>query len=125
MDKERRKHRRASLEIPLDVEGAEAKHKSFAAKTINLSAGGFYCKVPFFVPVLTKLRISMVVPVRAASGRESDHVISCRGTVVRTEPGKPDPAVKGYEIGCFFSEIDDYDRLMIEQYLADRSSPRR
>ena len=122
MKKERRKHRRTSLEIPLDVESSGLRQKGFTAKTVNLSAGGFYCKVPFHVPVLTKLRISMVVPVREGSGREHDHVISCGGTVVRTVPEKHDPSVKSYEIGCFFADIEDYDRLIIEQYLADKDS---
>ena len=45
MAKERRKHRRASLELPLDMRSPEGEHKSFAAKTINLSAGGFYCRI--------------------------------------------------------------------------------
>jgi len=125
MVKDRRKHKRASLEIPLDMHSADAKHKSFTAKTINLSAGGFYCKVPFFIPLLTKLRISMVVPMRQARGKEQDHVVSCGGMVVRTVPEKPKPAIKGYEIGCFFTDIDDYDRLIIEQYLVERSLSQR
>jgi len=123
MVKERRKHRRAFLEIPMDVHSHEATRKSFTAKTINLSAGGFYCKIPFFVPVLTKLSLSMVVPVSEPSGREQDHVITCKGMVVRTVPAKPAPKVKSYEIGCFFTDIGDYDRLVIEQYLADRNLP--
>lgn len=121
MKKERRKHRRRSLEIPVDVEGSGVRQKGFTAKTVNLSAGGFYCKVPFYIPVLTRLRISMVVPVKEGSGREHDHVISCGGTVVRTVPDKQDPTVKTYDIGCFFTDIEDYDRLIIEQYLVDKN----
>jgi hypothetical protein len=125
MAKERRKHRRASLEIPLDMQSADVREKGFSAKTMNLSAGGFYCKVPFFIPVLTKLKISMVVPVKEASGRENDHVITCGGMVVRTVPEKKTSTVKTYEIGCFFTDIDDYDRLIIEQYLVERPSSRK
>lgn len=119
--KERRKHKRASLEIPLDMQSPDGKHKSFTAKTINLSAGGFYCKVPLFVQVLTKLKISMVVPIKESAGRERDHVIACGGTVVRTVPEKATAAVKSYEIGCFFTDMTTYDRLIIEQYLADKN----
>ena len=122
MAKERRKHRRSSLEIPLDMQRPGERQKGFSAKTINLSAGGFYCKVPFHVPVLTKLRISMMVPVRDSSGRERDHMISCGGTVVRTVPARPAPDVKRYEIGCFFTEMDAQDRLVIEEYLQDKES---
>jgi hypothetical protein len=125
MAKERRKHKRASLEIPLDMQSAEARHKGFSAKTMNLSAGGFYCRVPFFIPMLTKLRVSMVIPVRDTAGRESDHVISCGGMVVRTVPEKQRPATKSYEIGCFFTDLDDYDRLVIEQYLAEKGTSRK
>jgi len=125
MAKERRKHRRASLELPLDMRSPEGKHKSFTAKTINLSAGGFYCRVPFFIPMLTKLKISMVVPVRESAGKERDHVVACGGTVVRTVPEKAKPGTKSYEIGCFFTDLDSYDRLVIEEYLADKNIPAR
>jgi hypothetical protein len=118
--KERRKHKRASLELPLDVMDPAAKGQTIRAKTVNLSAGGFYCEVPFHVPVLTRLKVSMAIPVRNARGREEDHAVTCEGTVVRTVPEKPGPDVKTYEIGCFFTDIDDYDRLVIEQYLAER-----
>jgi hypothetical protein len=121
MVKERRKHRRATLELPLDVEGASAGDKAIRAKTVNLSAGGFYCKVPFHVPLLTKLKVSMAVPVRDEKGREEDHVIMCEGMVVRIMPEKPQPKAKTYEIACFFTDIGDYDRMIIEEYLAEKA----
>jgi c-di-GMP-binding flagellar brake protein YcgR len=118
--KERRKHKRASLELPLDVMDTAPHGKRIKAKTVNLSAGGFYCQVPFHVPVLTRLRVSMTIPVKDDQGRDADHAITCEGTVVRTVPEKPDPDFKTYEIGCFFTDIDDFDRLVIEEYLAER-----
>jgi hypothetical protein len=120
--KERRKHKRASIEVPLDMKDPAAAGESVRASTVNLSAGGFYCRIPFFVPVLTKLKVTMAVPVTDAAGKEEDHAITCEGMVVRTVPEKPDPDVDTYEIGCFFSDIDDYDRLVIEQYLAEKST---
>lgn len=121
MVKERRKHRRATLELPLDVEGTPAGEKAIRAKTVNLSAGGFYCKVPFHVPLLTKLKVSMAVPVKDEEGREEDHVITCEGMIVRIVPEKPVPKAKTYEIACFFTDIDDYDRMIIEEYLAEKA----
>ena len=120
--KERRKHKRASLELPLDMEGVAEKAKAIKARTVNLSAGGFYCKVPFYVPVLTKLRVSMTIPTRDIKGNEEDHIVTCEGMVVRTVPETPQPDIKTYEIGCFFTEIDDGDRLIIEQYLAEKAA---
>jgi hypothetical protein len=117
---ERRKHKRSSLELPLDVVDPAEGGQVIRAKTVNLSAGGFYCRVPFHVPVFTKLRVSMAIPVKDARGKEEDHAVTCEGTVVRTVPEKPGPDVETYEIGCFFTDIDDYDRLVIEQYLAER-----
>jgi c-di-GMP-binding flagellar brake protein YcgR len=123
MPKERRKHRRAVLELPLDVSEPTADGRSFKARTVNLSAGGFYCRVPFHVPLMTKLRVSLVLPLVDENGVEEDHVVSCEGMVVRVVPDKPDPSVKTYELACFFSDIDDFDRLMIEQYLAEKAAP--
>jgi hypothetical protein len=120
--KERRKHKRALLEVPLDLEDVSGEAKGVRAKTVNLSAGGFYCRIPYYVPVLTKLKISIVVPVTGAAGKQEDHVISCEGMVVRTVPEKASPDVSSYEIGCFFTEMSDYDRMMIEQYLSERAA---
>jgi hypothetical protein len=48
-------------------------------------------------------------------------VVACGGTVVRTVPEKAGPNVKSYEIGCFFTDMSTYDRLIVEQYLADKN----
>jgi hypothetical protein len=122
MVKERRKHKRATLELPIDMKEAADGGKTITARTVNLSAGGFYCKVPFFVPVLTKLKVSMAIPVTDDEGREEDRVVTCEGMVVRTVPEEPTTNVDTYEIGCFFTEIDDLDRLTIEQYLAEKAT---
>jgi hypothetical protein len=119
--KERRKHRRAELAMPIDMQGFDDEGKSFTARTINLSAGGFYCALPFHVAPMTKLRVSLVVPVSDSDGKVEKHSITCEGMVVRTVPEKPAKGRKVYEIGCFFTEIDDYDRLVIEQYLAEKA----
>lgn len=119
--KERRKHRRAELDMPIDMQGFDDEGKSFTARTINLSAGGFYCALPFYVPTMTKLKVSLVIPVTDSAGKVEKHPITCEGMVVRTVPEKPTRSSKVYEIGCFFTEIDDYDRLVIEQYLAQKS----
>jgi hypothetical protein len=121
MVKERRKHKRALLQIPIDMRSLDAAAKTFTTKTVNLSAGGFYCRLPLFVPVLTKLKISMVIPSTDISGKQEDHVITCEGMVVRTVPDKPKPGARAYEIACFFTDIDDYDRLIIEQYLHEKA----
>ena len=117
--KERRKHKRAILEIPIDMESLDGEHRTFTARTLNLSAGGFYCRVPFFVPILTKLKVSIVVPCKDIEGKQEDHVVNCDGMVVRIVPDKPATGVRSYEIACFFTEIDEYDRLVIEQYLRE------
>jgi len=116
--KERRKHRRAAIELPLDIDHGREEKRVIKASTVNLSAGGFYCKVPFYLPVCTKLKISMTIPGKKGQG---NHVIKCEGTVVRVVPEKPSPNQPFYEIGCFFSDIDDVDRLLIEQYIAEKT----
>lgn len=115
--KERRKHRRARVEVPIDIGHDRGTQRAFKASTVNLSAGGFYCRIPFYLPVCTKLRVSMTLP---GSRGQRNHVINCEGTVVRVVPEKPMPNQAYYEIGCFFSEIDDADRLLIEQYVAEK-----
>jgi len=119
--KERRKHRRAELEMPIDMRGFGDEGQTFTARTINLSAGGFYCALPFYVPTMTKLTVSLVIPVTDSGGKVETHPVTCECMVVRTAPDKPTGNEEVFEIGCFFTDIDDYDRLVIEQYLAQKA----
>ena len=74
--KERRKHRRAQLDVPIDMQGFDDEGKSFTARTINLSAGGFYCALPFHVPTMTNHRVSLVIPVTDSDGKLEKHPIT-------------------------------------------------
>ena len=108
---ERRKYRRIKTRLPLKIFWAEA---DFITETINISPGGVYCQIDKFVPVMTKLKITMFLPTK---GKKKSYKISCEGIIVRTEPEYPAQDVKAYNIAIFFSRLKKTDRSKIAEYV--------
>lgn len=90
-------------------------------ETIDLSAGGLRCKAPAYVPPMTKMALSMVLP--AAGTGSAEQVIRGEAVVVRTEPLTTAPANGGtYRVALFFSKMDEADREKLNAFLKDRNT---
>ncbi len=109
MVEERRKHVRVSAQLPLKLFGEEA---DFITKSINLSCGGLYCEVNDYIPVMTRLKILMLLP----TGKRS-YKIECEGIVVRIEPEHSQTHLNHYRIAIFFNRIKRSDRTKIAEYV--------
>ena len=107
---ERRRHPRIEATLPLKLFVTDA---DFITETINVSCGGAYCRIDRFVPVMTKFKMLMFIPL---DGKKS-HRVECEGIVVRTEPEYPLDDVKEYNIAIFFSRIKKGDRSRIAEYV--------
>ncbi|MDP8233301.1 MAG: PilZ domain-containing protein [Candidatus Saelkia tenebricola] len=106
----RRKYCRIETCLPLKLFFADT---DFITDTINISSGGVYCRVDSYVPLMTKFRIIMFVPI---AGKKS-HKVECEGIVVRTEPENPSADVKNYNIAIFFSRMKKSDRAKVTDYV--------
>jgi hypothetical protein len=83
--------------------------------SLNVSANGVYFSSARYIPVLTKLDITLDLPA-GENGSKSDNVV-CRGVVVRTEPEEERPGQAEYQIACYFTSIDESDRETLESYI--------
>lgn len=113
-----RVERRESVRIPAKL-AMEIKISDAGAtkvNSLNVSANGVYFSSPTFVPVLTKLDITLDLPIEGADGVKSENV-TCRGVVVRTDPEEESPEQKEYQIACYFTSIDDSDKETLESYI--------
>ena len=91
-------------------------------ETIDLSAGGLSCTAPVFLPLMTKMAVSLVLPANAGSVLPEERVVKGEAVVVRSEPPIPSKAEDAsYRVALFFSRMDDADRRRLLDFLARQS----
>jgi hypothetical protein len=112
MREDKRRHPRVAKRIRVRSSAREAVE----LETIDLSVGGFSCTAPAFLPPMTKLAVSLVLP---ANTTTPERTVSGEAIVVRTEPtaaGKPNGP---YRVALFFSRLEDADREVLTRFLAN------
>ena len=98
--KDRRKHPRTSIRIPVNVVTDDQGRQSV---TTNLSRSGICCLLEDLVPAFTRVSVSLFFP--CDQSEEFNHV-TCRGVVVRQEKVK-DRESSYYETAIFFHDLDE------------------
>ncbi|MBU0759025.1 MAG: PilZ domain-containing protein [Candidatus Omnitrophica bacterium] len=114
MIKERRKHLRAKKQLPLKI-----ADKSFdvITETVDISPSGIYCRITRLLPVMSKIEVIMLVPVKG-NGRYTKK-IRARGVVVRSEPVILENTDRAhYNVAIFFTDISKKDQKAVEAYVS-------
>ena len=118
--KDKRRHPRVAQRIRVRSSSREAVE----LETIDLSAGGLSCTAPAFLPLMTKLALSLVLPSdrpSAADRKNGQETVTGEAIVVRTEPPAPVDGRETYRVALFFSKMDDDDRKRLLDYLERHS----
>ena len=84
-------------------------------QSMNVSANGVYFTSDTHIPLLTKLRITLVLPEGDDASRT--HNVACDGVVVRVEPEEPQAGGDEYHVACYFTSILDQDKEHLESYI--------
>ena len=114
---ERRRYPRIEKNIAIKL---KEKDVDFVTETKNISCIGAYCQVDTYLPILTKLKITLLLP-RSKSSKTSRHIV-CEGTVVRVERA-PEPCEPNrYNIAIYFSSIAKSDMKLIDVYVKNHSA---
>ncbi|HKQ58603.1 MAG TPA: hypothetical protein VJY35_12110, partial [Candidatus Eisenbacteria bacterium] len=82
--KERRRMSRADAQLSMRVEGygGEGAMVPIVTESKNISGSGVYCYSPLYLPPLSKVALTIVLP--AVPGRSpSQRLLKCEGVVVR------------------------------------------
>lgn len=109
---ERRRHTRLDKNVAIKLKD---KDVDFVTETKNISCLGAYCQVDAYLPVLTKIRITLLLPKTKAS-KIARH-ITCEGTIVRVERiGDPIEQNK-YNVAIYFNQISKGDMKFIDSYV--------
>ncbi len=106
--KERRKHPRFPVKLPVKTAGPEGE---FESVTGDVSLGGIKCHTSHHVPEMTRMALKIELPFE-----KSSEWISAKGVVVRVEPPEPVPGHSDYRVALFFVELSDADRDKLARY---------
>ena len=115
-----RRHPRVAHRIRVRSSSQEAVD----LETIDLSAGGLSCTAPAFLPPMTRMAVSLVLPnPRSSAPHDGDghEVVNGEAIVVRTEPAAPVDGAATYRLALFFSRMDDADRMRLHDFLERHS----
>ncbi len=110
---ERRVNQRFDAQLPLNIGSDGIK---FETTTKNISCSGVYCKVDRFLPVMTKLQVTMKLPI-IENNKKIEKSFTTNAVIVRVDPEFEQPGCGTYHIGLFFMSIKEENRDLIARYI--------
>lgn len=111
---DRRKHERVDRRFEIKLGPGAEPSDQVATSGLNISMGGVYCEVPYYVPVMTKLATTLVLPTGPDHGEE---VLDTEMIVVWIEPEVEVPDCDSYQIGCAFLPMAEDKRSLLGRYI--------
>ena len=87
-------------------------------ESINVSANGVYFTSAVYIPTLTKLQITLLLP--ESGNAAASNEVTCEGVVVRTDPDTPSEDPSEYEVACYFTSISETSRGHLESYILNQ-----
>jgi len=116
-DQERRRFQRSASNLAIKLEDREI---DFVTETKNVSCIGAYCQVDSYLPILTKLRITLLFPKH--KGLKSAKHIACEGSVVRVERSGDQLESNKYNIAIYFNQISRSDMKFIDAFVKNNTA---
>jgi hypothetical protein len=111
---DRRHTERLSLHVASEPQGR------FEIETLNVSLSGAYCCSRYFLPLMTRMKVTLILP----SGRTSEK-LDADAVVVRVNPST-EPALAGfYDLAFYFVRMGDAERERLRLFLRERPAESR
>ena len=93
------------------------KEQELAATTLNVSTSGALCEVDRDIPLMTKVRIDVVLPAEDSKLSGGRRVLRLRGVVVRKE--KEETSGRFF-VAVFFSEGSPKNKTLLKAFIDSR-----
>lgn len=107
---ERRNYPRTVKKLPLTISYQQGI--KVIATTQNISCSGVYCCVNKPLPLMSKVKIIILLPI-------CNEKIKCSGVIVRSEPTILEQAETAYQnVAIYFTDISDKDKEKIAHYVS-------
>lgn len=114
---ERRKYPRIKDEkISLKVKSEQ--FDTTISQSLNISASGVYCKVDKQIPLMSRVKIILMLPSDIKGGKMKK--VDTDGVVVREHPVTENGKILHYDVAVFFDNLSAKDRETIKDYIARR-----
>lgn len=88
--------------------------------TLNLSTSGIYCKVDKEIPLMSRVKLMIIVPDVSGEDKESRN-LEISGVVVREHPVVINGEVKHYDCAIFFENLSARDMEIISAYISKKN----
>jgi len=117
--RERRKSPRIPAKLAMQISGRDDA-SVLTTESINLSSTGIQFGSRLFLSPLTKVALTLLLPPFGRRLRR-ERMLQCEGVIVRCEERTGAGQKLRYELACYFTELTDGDRELIEQYVLWRT----
>ena len=87
--------------------------------TLDISASGIYCKIDREIPLMSRVKVKLMVPDPAKADKLAKE-LDVDGVVVREHPVIIDGVIKHYDAAIFFDNLSAKSREMIQNYISNR-----
>jgi len=87
------------------------------AHTLNLSASGLYCKVDREIPLMSRVKLVLMIPTTPKDAE----TLEVSGVVVRGHPVVIDGRTKHYDVAIFFDDLTAKDKGVIADYISRKA----
>ena len=117
--KERRKYPRIKdnkISLKLKTE----QFDTTISQSLNISASGVYCKVDKELPLLSRVKIILMLPLDANDKKSKTNKVEIEGVVVREHPVIENGKLKHYDLAILFDNLSARDREAIKEYVAQK-----
>jgi c-di-GMP-binding flagellar brake protein YcgR len=120
--RERRASMRVDARLSMRVEGAPDGGASaqIVTESQNISTSGVYCYSSHFLPPLSKVQLTIVLP-KLPGHAHSQELIKCEGIVVRCEALAQRRSETSYQLACMFSSLDTPKQELLEEFVTWRN----
>jgi hypothetical protein len=120
-ESDRREHPRFDAEFAVQVADRDGvlPQGTIVSQSRNISLSGIYCRVNHFIPVLTKLQLTLLLPFRGKKRDVKTQVVKADAAVVRATPSKAQAGASDYEIACAFLGLEDDAKKSLARYIRE------
>jgi len=120
--RERRVSMRVDARLSMRVEGQPDGGASaqIVTESQNISSSGVYCFSSHFLPPLSKVQLTIVLP-KLPGRAHSQELIKCEGIVVRCESMPHRRADTQYQLACMFSGLDRAKQEILDEFVTWRN----
>ena len=87
--------------------------------TLDISASGIYCKIDREIPLMSRVRIKLMVPEALKADRATKE-LDVDGVIVREHPVIIDGVIKHYDAAIFFDNLSMKNRDIIQNYISNK-----